>query len=92
MNYKFLRPAVLFTALLTFGFQCGEDEPFYENQYELELPVIVNPAQKEYNLNDTISISVLVNDHRLKDLKTGQLIEILCTDIPLLIYAGVRQS
>ena len=82
MKTTILKLTLFFSILLTFGFQCGEEEQ-YSPIYELELPFQVLPAQKEYKINDTISIRAIINDKSLKDLKTQNLIEIKCTDIPI---------
>jgi hypothetical protein len=82
---------LLSVILLTYGFQCKEDDEF-ENIYELELPFKVSPVKKEYRINDTISIAVILRDRSLKDLLSKEQILIECTDIPIVFSAGVRYS
>lgn len=87
------RIILFFCILLTFGFQCNEDEDEqFENIFELELPFKITPVQKEYKINDTIQISCFIKDRSLKDLNSQNEIELVCTDIPMRFYVGLRYS
>jgi len=88
MKMDHLKIILFFIILLTFGFQCDED---IKPVYEFELPYIVSPVKKEYHVNDTIRISVIIKDRSLKDLKSKNLVEIKCTDIPVWFSVGVRE-
>ena len=82
-----------FITLITFGFQCEENEDDrYGNIYELELPFEIFPVQKQYKINDTLQIIALINDRSLKDLISDNQVAINCTDIPIYFYVGVRVS
>ena len=79
--------------LITYGFTCGiSEEEEYNNIYDLELPLEIFPVQKVYRINDTITLAATIKDHRLKDLRTQNLIEISCTGIPIGINIGVRHA
>ena len=80
---------LLSLVLLTFGFQCDEE---VEPVYDFELPYQVSPAKKEYHINDTIRISTFIKDRSLKDLSSQKQVELMCTDLPVRFYAGVRWS
>lgn len=78
--------------LITYGFTCGiSEEEEYNNIYDLELPLeyfrCKGISNKWYNY-----LAATIKDHRLKDLRTQNLIEISCTGIPIGINIGVRHA
>lgn len=87
MKYSIL--IVLCFSIVTMAFQCGEEDPLVRNSYLLEIPMKVYPAQKEYTLNDTLSISTFLSE-RLIDKNSGEKIELLCEDLTLEFTVGVR--
>ena len=80
---------ILFITLIIYGFQCNKEDDF---KYNLELPFQITPIKKTYKINDTIEIKAIINERKLKDLISQNLIEINCSDIPFTLYVGVRES
>ncbi|MFN8278732.1 MAG: hypothetical protein U0V49_00460 [Saprospiraceae bacterium] len=93
MNTKkilFLMPLL---SLLLCDFQCNKDfDSYYRNIYDLELPFKVFPAKKTYKVNDTIRIYIVVHNNSMYDQRTGQWVDIHCSDVPIYVYAGVREE
>lgn len=89
MKVSFLNILLPGIILLTFGFQCVEEAQY---TYQLELPFDLSPVQKEYHTGDTIQISAIINGRSLSDLSTQGTVEIVCNDIPVTFYVGVRHS
>lgn len=87
--YLLLFSSIFF--LLVYGFQCDE-EPIYNNIYEFNIPLFVQPNSETYSVNDTIDVGTVILDNKLYDLESGKNIEILCQDIPFELYIGVRHS
>jgi len=80
---------ILFITLIIYGFQCNKEDDF---KYNLELPFQITPIKKTYKINDTIEIKAIINERKLKDLISQNLIEVNCSDIPFTLYIGVRES
>lgn len=84
---------LFFFVLLTFGFQCGEeDNNYWEYSGQLELPYEALPLKQEYKINDTIQLLSIIENGSLKDKVSQNVIEIECTDIPINLYVGVRYA
>ena len=64
---------ILFITLIIYGFQCNKEDDF---KYNLELPFQITPIKKTYKMNDTIEIKAIINERKLKDLISQNLIEI----------------
>ena len=78
---------LIFAGMLIFGCQCDDDFPELEfrNDLEFELPFIVSPAQEEYNIGDTILLSVLIQNGILRDQLSQELVNIGCQEFPIFV-------
>lgn len=48
--------------------------------------------RKTYKVNDTIRIYIVVHNNSMYDQRTGQWVDIHCSDVPIYVYAGVREE
>lgn len=79
---------LLCIGILLMALKC-EDDPDSRNHYIFDMPFKVYPAQKEYQVNDTFSLSVFLGE-RLRDTITDQEINIFCEDLNISFTVGVR--
>ncbi len=87
-NTLYLPIVLLFTGLLCMGTQCHKDE--IEFQYHFIEKINLVPAQKSYNIGDTIWLQYSNPTKRLYDNKTSQLISADTVAIGFLIGFNSR--